>query len=106
MKKVLIAATLLVCSNAIFAQVNKGQWLVGGSAGFNHSSIGDYKQTDISLAPDAGYFFIDQLAAGLRPDFTYTKVKNKTAAGTTTGSGTMFSLAPLYVTTLCLQARC
>ncbi len=94
MKKVLIAAFLLVSSNAIFAQVNKGQWLVGGSAGFNHSSQGDVKQTDISLAPDAGYFFIDQLAAGLRPEFQYSKNKTKTGTSTSTNSGTMFTLAP------------
>ena len=94
MKKLLFAACLLVCSNAIFAQVNKGQWLVGGSAGFNHSSQDDDKQTDISIAPDAGYFFIDQFAAGLRPEFGYTKTKTKTGTGTATGSGTSFGLAP------------
>ncbi|OQP39874.1 hypothetical protein A4H97_16780 [Niastella yeongjuensis] len=94
MKKVLIAASLLVCSNAIFAQVNKGQWLVGGSVGFDHSSQGDNKQTDITIAPDAGYFFINQLAAGLRPEFGYTKTKTKSGTSTNTGSSTSFGLAP------------
>ncbi len=64
MKKVLFAAFLLVSSNAIFAQVNKGTVLAGGSAGFNRGSIGDWKSTNISIAPDLGYFFIDQFAAG------------------------------------------
>src|SRR5689334_14074384 len=94
MKKVLIAAILLVCSNVIFAQVNKGQWLAGGSAGFDHSTQGDNKVTSINIAPDAGYFFINQLAGGLRPEFGYTKTKAKTGTGTTTGSITMFTLAP------------
>jgi hypothetical protein len=94
MKKVLFAAFLLVSSNAIFAQVDKGQWLVGGSAGFNHSSQGDDKQTDISIAPDAGYFVINQLAVGLAPTFDYTKTKTKSGSTTISGSSTTYSLAP------------
>jgi hypothetical protein len=94
MKKVLFAAFLLVSSNAIFAQVNQGQWLVGGSADFSAGKWGDIKTTNISIAPDAGYFFINQLAAGLRPEFGYTKTKSKTAVGTTTGSKTDFTVAP------------
>ncbi|MBO9203427.1 MULTISPECIES: outer membrane beta-barrel protein [Niastella] len=94
MKKVFLAAFLLVSSNAIFAQVNKGQWLAGGSAAFNAGKRGDDKQTDITIAPDAGYFFIDQFAAGLRPEFGYTKTKTKSGTSTNTGSTTSFSLAP------------
>jgi len=94
MKKVLFAAFLLVSSNAIFAQVNQGQWMVGGSADFSHSKQGDTKQTEISVAPDAGYFFINQLAGGLRPEFMYAKLKTKTGAVTTSSSGTSFSIAP------------
>ncbi|HEX6426576.1 MAG TPA: outer membrane beta-barrel protein [Niastella sp.] len=94
MKKVLTAAFLLVSSNAIFAQVNQGQWLAGGSVGFNHSSQGDSKQTDIMVSPDLGYFFINQFAAGLRPEFGYTKTKTKVGSTTSTGSATAFSIAP------------
>lgn len=94
MKKVLFAACLLVSSNAIFAQVNKGQIMVGGSAGFNRGSIGDWKRTDISIAPDLGYFFIDQLAGGLRPEFAYYKSKQKTNGTTTTNSATSYTIAP------------
>jgi hypothetical protein len=90
MKKVLIAAFLLVSSNAIFAQVNQGQWLVGGSADFNFGKQGDTKTTMINVAPDAGYFFIDQLAGGLRLDFGYDKTKTKTSET----SSTSFGLAP------------
>jgi hypothetical protein len=94
MKKVLFAAVLLVSANAINAQVNKGQWLAGGSAGFNSQKKGDYKRTDISIAPDLGYFFINQLAAGLRPEFGYSKTKAKVGTTTTTGSSTAFFVAP------------
>jgi hypothetical protein len=94
MKKVLFAAFLLVSSNAIFAQVNQGQWLVGGSADFNAGKQGDVKNTTINVAPDAGYFFIDQFAGGLRLDFGYNKTKYKVGTTTNTTSETQFSVAP------------
>src|SRR5687767_7742027 len=74
MKKVLFAAFLLVSSNAIFAQVNKGQWLAGGSIGFESQKQGDAKATMFNFSPNAGYFFIDKFAGGLRVDFTSRKV--------------------------------
>ena len=83
MKKVLFATFLLVSSNAIFAQVNQGQWLVGGSAGFNHSKQGDVKNTTFSISPDAGYFFIDQLAGGVSVSYSNSKSKNKATSFTT-----------------------
>ena len=94
MKKVLFAAFLLVSSNAIFAQVNQGQWLAGGSVGLNFEKQGDRKVTEISLAPDAGYFVINQLAVGLRPEFGYTKTKDKDGTGTSDITRTAYSLAP------------
>lgn len=94
MKKVLFAAFLLVSSNAIFAQVDQGQWMVGGSAAFDFEKQGDDKTTTISIAPDAGYFVINQLAVGLRPEFGYTKYKTKTVTGTSETSYTAYSLAP------------
>src|SRR5262245_31900026 len=94
MKKVLFATFLLVSSKAMFAQVDQGQWMVGGSAGFDHASQGDNKMTTISLAPNLGYFVINQLAVGLRPEFSYHKTKTKTITGTATSSSTDWSLAP------------
>jgi outer membrane protein with beta-barrel domain len=94
MKKVLFAAFLLASSNAIFAQVDQGQWMVGGSAGFNFGKQGDVKTTDISIAPDAGYFVINQLAVGLRPEFGYHKSKVKVAGTTNESSSTAFTVAP------------
>jgi hypothetical protein len=91
MKKVLLAAFLLVSSNAIFAQINQGQWMVGGNINFTSSKFGDdddSKVTSFNISPNAGYFIIDKLAAGLRLGFTRTKVE--TADDATTD----FSLAP------------
>jgi hypothetical protein len=91
MKKVLMAAFLLVASNSIFAQINKGQWLVGGTAGFESSKHGDDdadKNTSIWIAPDAGYFFADKFAGGLRIGFSSNKNKAADDAMST------FSAAP------------
>jgi hypothetical protein len=94
MKKLLLAASLFVSSTTIFAQVDQGQWLAGGSAGFDHSSQGDDKVTTISIAPDLGYFVINQLAVGLRPEFGYMKSKSKIGTTTSSSSTTAFFVAP------------
>ena len=57
MKKVLFAAFLLVSSNAIFAQINKGQWLVGGQVNYTSSKYGDEddsKNTQFEISTNAG----------------------------------------------------
>jgi hypothetical protein len=94
MKKLLLAAFLFISTNEIFSQVNQGQWLVGGNAGFNFGKIGDNKYTTISVAPDAGYFVINQLAVGLRPELTYSKTKIKGIGGNSETSSTDFTVAP------------
>ncbi|WP_207510865.1 outer membrane beta-barrel protein [Longitalea luteola] len=91
MKKVLFAAFLLVSSNAIFAQVNKGQWLAGGNISFTSSKHGDNddsKNTHFEIRPNAGYFFIDKLAGGLRLSYISDKDKGDDEATTA------FTLAP------------
>lgn len=75
MKKVLFAALMTIAVQGVFAQVNKGQWLVGGSAGFESHKQGEAKVTEFSFSPNAGYFFIDKLAGGLRVDLNSVKVK-------------------------------
>lgn len=84
MKKVLFAALMLVSAQG-FAQINKGQWLVGGTVGFNSSKHGDAdenKVTTFNISPNAGYFFMDKLAGGLRFDFESRKVKSEDDAAT------------------------
>lgn len=91
MKKVLFAAFLTVCATGAFAQINKGQWLVGGNVGFNTSKTGDNddaKTTSFNISPNAGYFFMDKLAGGLRADFSSEKVKSADDAFTS------FTIAP------------
>lgn len=88
MKKVLFASFLLFSSYAMKAQILQNQWLVGGNAGFDSEKQGDYKATTIFVSPNVGYFFINNLAGGLRASFWTNKVKGDDE------SSTFFSVAP------------
>ena len=79
MKRLFIAASLILSSHFIFAQVDKGQWLVGGNASFESGKFGDLdasKYTSFTFSPNAGYFFINNLAGGLRMSLESTKFKS------------------------------
>ena len=86
MKKLLIAFSMVVSVSTVSAQINKGQWLVGGNAGFTSSKEGDYKTTTFQFSPNAGYFFINNLAGGLRLSVNSQKEKfdDEEETGTTT----------------------
>ena len=87
MKKVLLAAIVLMSAQAGFSQISKGNWLVGGTAGFASVKYGDAKATNINFSPKAGYFFIDHFAGGL----SVTLENSKPDGGTSTSD---FSIAP------------
>ena len=80
MKKVLFAALMTIAVQGVFAQVNKGQWLVGGNAGFESIKHGEGKATSFTFSPKGGYFFIDNFAGGLRVDLTSVKPKGGDAS--------------------------
>jgi hypothetical protein len=70
MKKTLLSTLVVLTLHfSLHAQLSKGSWLVGGSVGFTSSTTNEpyeqYTATSISIAPKAGYFLIDRLAAGL-----------------------------------------
>lgn len=78
MKKVLFAALLTIASQTMFAQIQKGQWLVGGNANFESGKTGDNDQskyTSFTFSPNAGYFFINNFAGGVRFSYDHTKFK-------------------------------
>lgn len=79
MKKILISVLFIIAANAAFSQINKGQWMVGGNLSFTSSkdktTVGGESQsgkttTILSFNPDAGYFFMDKFAGGLRLNLT------------------------------------
>ena len=92
MKKILLSALLMGFVSAVFSQGNikKGDWMLGGNAGFTHQKNGDYKTNSFSLSPDAGYFFIDNFAGGLRASVSSTK----TAYNSADIKNSAFELAP------------
>lgn len=66
MKKILTIAIATLVAGTSFAQTSKGNWLVGGSAGFNSSKSGSADAVStLNISPNAGYFFGNNFAAGL-----------------------------------------
>src|SRR5579863_2054352 len=71
MRKMLFLLFVIVVSNQVSAQIKKGQWLAGGNLNWT-STFNDYNgnNTVVTIMPDAGYFFIDKLAGGLKLNYS------------------------------------
>lgn len=93
MKKVLLMATFAVASITGFSQTSKGTWLLGGGAGFSSSKTGDAKASTVSFSPNAGYFVMDNFAAGLSLSVTSGKT-NSGAAGEADSKESISSFGP------------
>ena len=90
MKKKIFVLVLLIMyfTITVIAQTDKGNWLLGGNASFSSSKQGDEKLTSINFSPNAGYFFINNLAGGISFDLSNYKVKGSD------GSTTDLSIGP------------
>lgn len=78
MKKVLLTFAILFSFTALFAQINKGQYMVGGSGSFKYDNAGSGNtliQQTLNITPNVGYFLFDKLAVGLDVSLTSNKVK-------------------------------
>jgi hypothetical protein len=69
MRKIILAIFLLGIVNAIQAQTEKGDWLVGGRVDLN---TGD-NSTVIGFTPNAGIFLINNFAVGGNLSINYQK---------------------------------
>lgn len=73
--KILFIATLFVAINSN-AQINKGNWMMGGTGSFGNFKTTDgesnSESTTIAISPNIGYFFIDKLSIGIAGQFNYT----------------------------------
>lgn len=70
------------------AQITKGNWMVGGNAGFSarkERGAGKVDKTLFDIQPGTGYFFADKLAAGLK--LGYSKGTNRTIGDNTYSEG-------------------
>jgi hypothetical protein len=78
MKKIVIATIFAAIASAASAQINKGQWLVGGDANFSSSKTedADNRVSVVKFNPNVGYFFVNNFAGGLRVSLSSTKHKN------------------------------
>lgn len=82
MKKISIAILFfLSLSSAALAQHLKGKWLLGGNIesstrnGTLSNPAVDYKSSQLTLGPKAGYFLSDRWAVGLAPTFSSANTK-------------------------------
>ncbi|MGN6435468.1 MAG: outer membrane beta-barrel protein [Agriterribacter sp.] len=75
MKKALLIFTSFLIGSIAFAQINRGQFLVGGNGTFTSSNNAGYKSSQLTLSPGAGYFFMDKLAGGLNVNFGRNRSK-------------------------------
>ncbi len=79
MKRLLLLTCLFSITSASFAQINKGQWLVGGNISYSTSKNDvtntKHRITNFQISPNAGYFIIDKLAVGARVNLS--RVKNE-----------------------------
>lgn len=101
MKKLFLSTLLLVVCASAFAQFEKGRILAGGSISFaantnktktNSATNTDGKTTTLGFNPKAGYFFIDNLAAGLGMDISSSSFKSEGSGNKDVQSS--FSLSP------------
>ena len=74
MKPIVLLFALFFLDNEAGAQISKGNWLLGGSAMYyvenrSYTMGPDTKQRTVLITPNAGYFFKDKLAGGLKTSF-------------------------------------
>ncbi len=97
----LCLAVIFCFSQSISAQtVNKGAWMVGGSAEFSSLKYKDdnNSHTYFSIAPNVGYYFMDDLAVGLNVNFTSNSYAGNSNSSTYLGPWVRYYVTyPIFV---------
>ena len=83
MKKLSIALLFLAFMGSLNAQILKNDWLLGGNVKFSSNKVSDIRTTMVEFSPNAGYFFINNFAGGLRADINSVKVESEDAISST-----------------------
>ncbi len=93
MKKIFVYSILLFViypiSNNLFAQTEKGTWLLGGSANFSNEFTND--DFRMNIAPNLGYFVINDLSIGAEVPFSLSRTDN---VGSSTLSSSSLGIVP------------
>lgn len=53
---------------------SKGDIFISGSVGFNSEKTGDFKQNEFNIVPRVGFFFTENIAAGLSLGYVSSKI--------------------------------
>lgn len=79
MKKILLSIIPLVLQSEANSQITKGNWMEGGNASFVFSKASsggsDSRSRNLGLAPNIGYFFMDNLVGGVRASFNSDHIR-------------------------------
>jgi hypothetical protein len=100
MKKTIALSLMALTVFYAKGQTSKNSWLVGGTIGFSSSSEKDgdlsatTKSTSFQLSPGGGYFFFDNLAAGIDLNLNLTNDPAPSTGGFST-TATEFTAGPL-----------
>ena len=87
MKYFLLLTASIVCTT-VHAQLNKGQWVAGGNAGFSYADkqatysnftyiTASNKTSSLQFSPLVGYFVHDNFCIGLKPRAEWIRMKTK-----------------------------
>ncbi|HEY0742933.1 MAG TPA: outer membrane beta-barrel protein [Chryseosolibacter sp.] len=92
MKRLFIFAILLTSSCGLFAQLDRGNFRIGGTAaGFSTGKQGkSIQKRDLYIGPTVAYFVIDRLSIGLTVPFS----ANKSTFPTATSKSWSYSIGP------------
>jgi outer membrane protein len=75
MKKILFVSAICLGTIAMQAQTEKETWLIGGNINLNTAK----NNTTVLIAPNVGYFFAKNFAAGALIEFKNSKIINTTS---------------------------
>ncbi|KHJ38353.1 hypothetical protein PBAC_13590 [Pedobacter glucosidilyticus] len=77
MKKTILLLLICFAFKFSFAQLEKGNWLVGGSGSFSSAKyMGipvDFTQTNIDISTTLGYFILNKFVTGVSGGYSYVK---------------------------------
>ena len=83
MKKLSIALLFFGLIGSLNAQIMKNDWLLGGGIKFASNKVADIKTSMFEFSSNAGYFFVNNFAGGLRADINSVKLEDEDAVSST-----------------------